>query len=290
MKLQNLHTHTIFGDGAGTAEEMAQGAIQAGFGSLGFSEHSPLLPFYDPDRYAMEEAVLPAYRTEVLRLRESCQGQLDIFLGLEQDYDSPPPAGQFDYLIGSVHSVIADNCCLSVDNTREILAEGVSRLFGGDYYALAEAYYQRASHVAEKTGCQIVGHFDLLTKFNEGGQLFDASAPRYVNAAIGALETLLRRDVIFEINTGAISRSYRSAPYPAPFLLRAIRERGGRICITSDSHSPRTLASAFPLAAELALACGFQETWLLTAEGFQAVPLEAFLAEARRAGAAGGDV
>ena len=68
MKLQNLHTHTVFSDGAGTAEAMVRGAIQAGCGSLGFSEHSPLLPFYDPDRYAMEAAVLPAYRAEI-RLR-----------------------------------------------------------------------------------------------------------------------------------------------------------------------------------------------------------------------------
>lgn len=284
MKLQNLHTHTVFGDGAGTAEEMAQGAIQAGCGSLGFSEHSPLLPFYDPDHYAIEEAVLPAYCAEILRLREQYRGQLDIFLGLEQEYDSPPPTEKFDYLIGSVHNVVADGCCLSVDNTREVLAAGVARLFGGDYYALAETYYQRTGLVAKKTECQIVGHFDLLTKFNEGGQLFDETAPRYVDAAIAALEALLRRDVVFEVNTGAISRGCRSAPYPAPFLLRAIRERGGRICIASDSHSPRTLTSAFPLAAELALSCGFQETWMLTADGFQAVSLEAFLAEARRAG------
>jgi len=283
MRLQNLHTHTVYGDGAGTAEEMVLGAIQVGCGSLGFSEHSPLPPFYDPDRYAMEQADLPAYRREVLRLRERYWDRLEIFLGLEQDYDSPPPGNAFDYLIGSVHSVVADGCCLSVDNTREILAEGVSRLFGGDYCALAEAYYRRAGDVARKTGCQIVGHLDLLTKFNEGGQLFDESAPRYVEAAMGALESLLRQDVLFEVNTGAISRGYRSAPYPSLFLLRAIRERGGRICITSDSHSPRTLTSAFPLAAELALACGFRETWLLTADGFRAAPLESFLAEARRA-------
>ena len=44
--------------------------------------------------------------------------------------------------------------------------------------------------VAEKTGCQIVGHFDLITKFNEGDKLFDTSHPRYVNAALGALERL----------------------------------------------------------------------------------------------------
>ena len=39
VKLQNLHTHTVFGDGQNTAEEMVRAAIAAGCGSLGFSEH-----------------------------------------------------------------------------------------------------------------------------------------------------------------------------------------------------------------------------------------------------------
>ena len=118
MTLQNLHTHTVFSDGKNTPEEMVLGAVRAGCTSLGFSEHSPLAPFYDPDRYAMEAADLPAYRSEILRLREKYAGQLEVYLGLEQDYDSPAPGPDFDYLIGSVHSVVADGVCLSVDNTR----------------------------------------------------------------------------------------------------------------------------------------------------------------------------
>lgn len=278
MTLQNLHTHTVFGDGRNTPEEMVLGALRAGCASLGFSEHSPLSPFFDPDRYAMAAEDLPAYRSEILRLRERYAGQLEIYLGLEQDCDSPAPGPGFDYLIGSVHSVTADGVCLSVDNTREILANAVRDHFAGDYMALAEAYFQRVGAVAAKTGCQIVGHFDLLTKFNEGNRLFDASAPRYTDAAMGALEALLKRDMIFEINTGAMSRGCRSAPYPAPPLLRAIRERGGRICVASDSHSADTVAYAFRQAGELAMACGFRETWALTEAGFQAVGLEQFLA------------
>ena len=34
---QNLHTHTVFGDGRHTPEDMALGAIRAGLRSLGFS-------------------------------------------------------------------------------------------------------------------------------------------------------------------------------------------------------------------------------------------------------------
>lgn len=265
---QNLHTHTVFGDGRSTAEEMVLGALFSGCSSLGFSEHSPLPPAVDPDGWSMAEEDVPAYRREVLRLREKYAGRLEIFLGLEQDMDSPPAQGQWDYLIGSVHSVWSGGTCLSVDCSTEDTARAIRQFFAGDPYAYAESYFIRVAGVAEATGCQIVGHFDLLTKFNEGGRFFDEGHPRYRDAAVSALENLLKRDAIFEINTGAMSRGYRTAPYPASLLLRAVRERGGRICITSDSHSAETVLFAFDQARELAKSCGFRETWVLTRQGF----------------------
>ena len=145
--------------------------------------------------------------------------------------------------------------------------------FGGDCLGFIRAYYRLAAEIAQKTNCDIVGHFDLITKFNENGCRFDESGPQYRAAALEALEALMERDVIFEINTGAISRGYRTAPYPAPFLLEAIRQKGGRVCITSDSHSADTIVHAFPHAAALAEAAGFRETWVLAKDGFQPVGL-----------------
>lgn len=277
MILQNLHTHTVYGDGKNTAEEMVLGAIRSGCAGLGFSEHSP----FSPAGYSIRPERVADYRAEVLRLREQYRGQLEIFLGLEQDINSLPPEGQFDYLIGSVHYLqTSGDIWLSVDSSAQRLAQYAREYYGGDYFAMAEAYYQLESEVADKTRCQIVGHFDLFTKFNEGGQLFDEDAPRYRNAALEALDALLEHDVIFEINSGAIARGYRTTPYPAPFLLKAICEKGGRICITSDSHSVKTITCAFSQSAEIAAECGFQETWIFTGHGFQPVSLKEFLKEA----------
>lgn len=266
MILQNLHTHTVFSDGKHTAEAMALSAISSGCTSLGFSEHSPLP--WGTDGWAMAEAVMPAYRAEILRLRERYADRLEIFLGLEQDLDSPPAAGSWDYLIGSVHSVWPAGVCRSVDFNATYAAETIRDHFGGDPYAYAEAYFHRVAMAAEKTACQIIGHFDLVAKFNEGGRMLDESHPRYLSAAMDALDTLAKRDVIFEINTGAMSRGYRTTPYPAPTLLRAMQERGCRICITSDSHSADTILHAFDQAVELAKSCGFRESWVLTKQGF----------------------
>ena len=145
MTLQNLHTHTVFSDGKNTAEEMVTGALRAGCASLGFSEHSPLPPEADPDRYTM--ANVPAYRQEILRLREQYAGELEIFLGLEQDIDSVPPQDPYDYLIGSVHGVWKDGVYLPVDDSLEKFAQAAAECYGGDVLGFVRDYYRRVSEV-----------------------------------------------------------------------------------------------------------------------------------------------
>ena len=267
--IQNLHTHTTFCDGKNTPEELIHEAIRMDMDSLGFSSHAPLAGQED---WTMSPEDVPRYRTEILSLRERYTGRLEIFLGLEQDYYSPPPGNGWDYLIGSVHCVEKGGRLLPVDYLPEDFVRSVRQYYGGDYYAFAEDYYRLVGGIAERTGCQIVGHFDLITKFNEGDSLFDTGHPRYINAALEALDRLAQHDVIFEINTGAMSRGYRSAPYPAPALLRAMRERSLPICITSDCHDRSNLLYAFLQAEELARSCGYRERMVLTGQGF--VPVE----------------
>ena len=266
MMLQNLHTHTIFSDGKNTAEEMVLGAIKSGCTSLGFSEHSPLP--WGTEGWATPAEALADYRAEILRLRNKYMDQIEIFLGLEQDMDSHTAECDWDYLIGSVHSVWVNGERRSVDFSADYTDETIHGCFGGDPYAYAEAYSRQVADVAKITKCQIIGHFDLVTKFNEGYRTFDETHPRYLKAALEALDALTGTDLIFEINTGAMSRGYRTTPYPSPALLKAMKERGCRICITSDTHSASTVLHAFDQARELAKSCGFHESWILTKTGF----------------------
>ena len=97
----------------------------------------------------------------------------------------------------------------------------------------------------EQTGADIIGHFDLVTKFNELGGYLDLSDPRYVRAWKAAVDALLSYDRPFEINTGAISRGYRTTPYPGAAVVDYIRSRGGRLILNSDSHSDKTLCFQF---------------------------------------------
>ncbi len=265
----NLHTHTNLCDGANTAEEMVLGAIEAGCEVLGFSGHAPL----DGEDWAMSEADMAIYIAEVSRLREKYRDRIEIYLGLEYDTFSDCDTAQFDYIIGSVHFVKKDGVMIPVDLDAETLKLQIDKYYGGDFYAFARDYYEGVSSVYEKTRCDIVGHFDLLTKFNGGNRFFDESLPKYRGYALEALDCLLDKDLIFEINTGAISRGYRKEPYPADFILRHIAERGGRVMLNSDSHAADTVLYYFAKAAEYARECGVRELTVMKNGVFTAIKI-----------------
>ena len=251
--LSNFHTHSTFCDGKNTPEEMVLEAIRLGCPAIGFSGHSNT-PF-DPG-YCMDADREKAYRREVLRLQEQYDGRIQIFLGIEQDYYSAPADPVYSYRIGSVHYVKKDGVYLSIDDTPELFQKGVEELYGGDYYALCEDYYRLEADVINRTGCQIVGHFDLVTKFNEKYHFFDENHPRYVAAAETALQTLLSQGALLEINTGAMSRGWKTVPYPAPALLKRLGRQSAGMILSSDAHRKEDLLYGLPQAGSLAESCG----------------------------------
>ena len=238
----DLHTHTIYCDGKNTPEEMVQAALKKGLQCLGFSGHG-YAP-YDTDCCMSVEGAA-AYRAEIAALREKYAGRIRILCGVEQDYWSEEPTDPYDYVIGSVHYVKAGGELCCVDNTPDIQRAAVEKQFGGDWYAFAEAYFATVADVVNKTRCQIIGHFDLVSKFNEKERFFDESHPRYIAAWCAALDALLPYGVPFEINTGAMSRLWRTTAYPTADMSEYIRDHGGRLLLSSDSHSDQTLCYAF---------------------------------------------
>ncbi len=259
--LGDVHIHSRFSDGANTAEEMVQAALAKGFKVLGFAEHSET---GDPDY--MDPQKEAAYRKELALLKEKYRGKIDLLCGIEQDYYSLRPAEGFDYIIGSVHTIKHDGKIIDVDysleRTKRDLLENYS-----DVYDYAEDYFTHVANLPQRTPMDIIGHFDLLTKWQEKEVLFDESHPRYRDAAEEALKKLIPLGIPFEVNCGAISRGYRTAPYPAKPLLRSIYERGGEIIITGDCHNAAALGLGFDRALALAKECGFERVVTLTGKG-----------------------
>ena len=239
---EDYHVHSCFSDGKCAPEEIILEAIRLGMTDLGFSDHA--WTSFD-ESYCMKPEQYPEYRRSICALREKYAGSIRIYLGIEQDYYSSLPAEDFDYVIGSVHFVKKDGEYLPVDLSAKSFEENVARCYGGDYYAFAEDYYAVVSDIPSVMCPNVIGHLDLVTKFNEGDRLFSTTDERYLKAAFSAVNKLLPLDIPFEINTGVVSRGYRTTPYPSPVLIEYIKAHGGRLILSSDSHDKSTLMYRF---------------------------------------------
>ncbi len=265
--LQNLHTHSTYCDGRDTPREMIEAAIAQGFASIGFSEHGP-----SRSAMAPSEEKIGAYKNEIRALAREYEGVIDIFCGLEFEAESDTPLDGYDYVIGSSHYVHVNGGRYVVDGSVDEMRRSIDEGFGGSGLAFARAYFSEIAQLPTRGKFDIVGHFDLVSKNCERTDFFDINDPAYVQAGLAAIDALTGKIPLFEVNTGAISRGYRTTPYPAPVFLDAFRARGFGAVITSDCHDARKLTCGFEEAERLLAAHGFTERYILTKEGFEAVP------------------
>ena len=159
MLRADFHTHTTFCDGRNTPREMAQAAYQKGFTDFGISGHADF-SFCDPG-FGMGDEAFEEYKQELRRLREAYAGRMNLYIGVE--LDCLGPVQEADYAIGSTHCVLKNGEYVCVDDTEERLSEAVMRLWGGDWYAFVRDYFETEARVFERTHCDWIGHFDLLT-------------------------------------------------------------------------------------------------------------------------------
>ena len=242
MISSDYHMHTTYCDGANSPEEMVLSAIKMGMTEIGFSVHSYMT--FDQS-YCLKKEKTDVYCTEIASLKDKYKDKISILCGVEQDYYSDTPTDRFDYVIGSVHYLKSGEKLWPIDLSAEVLSQAVREFFGGDFYAMAEHYYNALADVVEKTNADIIGHLDLITKFNETHNLFDVTNERYLAAAKKCIDKLISYGKPFEINTGAISRGYRTTPYPSPELIDYIKKQGGKLILSSDSHSAKHIGFEF---------------------------------------------
>ncbi len=275
--IQNLHTHTLYCDGINTPEELIQEALRKGFHSIGFSGHSYMKRY--PKDYSMTPENNFSYQQEIRRLKQKYAGKIEIFCGMEADYYSQASLEGYDYLIGSVHYINQDGVLLDFDRTdlkypQYAMERILNEFFEGDGSRLVRAYYETLAKLGEGRPYNIIGHYDLIVKHNEFMHFIDEDSKEYRHAAVEAAEALAGKVKYFEVNSGAMARGYRSIPYPAPFIIKELKRLGFGAVITSDCHRKENLDFGFEEAAKLLEACGFRERYILTEQGFEAVPLQ----------------
>lgn len=268
--LQNLHTHSTYDDGKDTPTEMIEAAIKKGFGGIGFSGHSYM--FFSPS-YSMSLAGTEEYKKEITALKQQYKDKIDVFLGLEFDAYSQVEFSGYDYMIGSFHYLKIGDEYVGFDRSAEEVSRVIDVYFGGDSMAFVKECYRQYAILPELGNFDILGHFDLLTKNIEKQKFFDTDSEEYLKYALEALDAMRGKIPLFEVNTGAIARGYRTSPYPMKNIVKQMREWGFGAIISSDCHNSAYLDCAFDDARELLAECGFKEKYILTPSGFVSVKL-----------------
>ena len=89
-----------------------------------------------------------------------------------------------------------------------------------------------------------------------GDKKYEEISEKYLLAA-------LKSDCIFEVNTGAISRGYRTTPYPHEKLLYVMKKNDGKLIINSDSHAADTIDCHFAESKKMLRDIGFTYVYTL---------------------------
>lgn len=263
MELINTHCHSKYcGHGAGEVEEYAAAAEAAGITTLAFTEHYPLSPAFDPDKYlSVQPEDVPRYIEAVKQARLD-HPALEIILGAEMDYlgdtedrvITPCDLAPFTLLLGSVHFV--DAWPFDDPAQRGRWNEpGAADAIWKRYF---ELWCDAASDPAQPY--HVMAHPDLAKKFNFY-PTYDV-APLYREAA----EAARAGGRMIEVNT---SGSYYACAemFPAADLLREFCRAGVPCTLGTDAHDPANVARDIKRGYAHMYAAGYREVTVPTATG-----------------------
>ncbi len=234
MELINTHNHSrLCGHGEGEIGEYAAVAEAAGITTLAFTEHFPLSPAFDPDRYLSVPADLMGEYHAAVAQAAADHPAMEVLCGVELDYlgdleDRPLAPEMFDryaLVLGSVHFI--DGWAFDDPAQRGRWEEpgapdAIWRRYG-------ELWCQAASDKSQPF--MVMSHPDLPKKFAYY-PTFDLQ-PFYEEMA----EAVASAGRMIEVNT---SGAYYACAemFPAPGLLRAFCRAGVPATVGTDAHTP----------------------------------------------------
>jgi histidinol-phosphatase (PHP family) len=264
--IASYHNHTVWSDGRATVARTLEAAARQGLDEVGISDHWVLDPGGQVPSWSMDPDRLGEYVAEVKAVTDGSKPVLR--LGLEVDWF--PGHGdaigawlgryEFDYLIGSVHTV---------DGFRADSYAGLwDALEVGERNEIHRRYWLAIEDLARSGLFDIVAHLDLTKKFNQQPTV-DLS-----NEIDAALHAIAEAGMAVELNTSGWSLPCADA-YPSIELLRACRARGIPALVNADAHRPEDLTWSFERGRARLREAGYEEVAIFEGRRRKSVPLPA---------------
>lgn len=246
----DYHIHTArCGHASGGMVDYVRRARELSLREIGFADHLPLLFKQDPT-LTMRVDQLGEYIQAVEKLKEEFP-DIVIKAGIEADYlpDYEEETARllksydFDFIIGSVHFIDG----WGFDDSRYI--DGYK---DRDIYKLYARYFELVAGAAKTGLFDIIGHLDLIKKYNFRP---GADITPLVRDTVGAVKDA---GACVEINTAGLRKPVGEM-YPSADILRLCFESNIPITIGSDAHKPEEVGKDFDLAMSAAKEAGYDK-------------------------------
>lgn len=247
----DVHMHCGFSNDSETRpEDMVESAIAKGLSVICFTDH------YDKDNLDWgDEAIfdVESYFQKMIELQEEYRDQIDIRIGAEigmqpylaeyyQDFMAQHP---FDFVIGSVHSVLEHDVALDFFQKHSD-PEGY------------KIYFEEMLQDVQKIkSYDVLGHLDYIVRYsNQGSKGFDLND--YMDIIEEILKQVIAHGKGIEMNMSGLKYGL-GAPHPQPEIIKRYRELGGEIItVGADGHIPEHIAYDYHLADDILKSCGFK--------------------------------
>ena len=247
----DVHMHCGFSNDSETRpEDMVENAIAKGLSVICFTDH------YDKDNLDWgDEAIfdVESYFQKMIELQEEYRDRIEIRIGAEigmqpylavyyQNFMAQHP---FDFVIGSVHSVLEHDVALDFFQKHSD-PEGY------------KIYFEEMLQDVQKIkSYDVLGHLDYIVRYsNQGSKGFDLND--YMDIIEEILKQVIAHGKGIEMNMSGLKYGL-GAPHPQPEIIKRYRELGGEIItVGADGHIPEHIAYDYHLADDILKSCGFK--------------------------------
>lgn len=242
----DYHLHTEMSDGKGIFEDYIKQAIKKSIDEIGFSDHINLKNAI----WSMKLNNVNYYFKRLSKLRSN-EKLVKIKIGAEMDFDPKKlketfeflKKYKFDYVIGSVHLI--KNWCIT--NEKELY---LWKKHNVDF--VYKNYYESIQKMAKSKVFDIVGHFDVIKKFNFKPEKDNT------DIVIETLQIIKKSKMCLEINTSGLKHPCQEI-YPGKKILDMCFDMGIKITLGSDSHLPIDVGYDFKKTLYILKNIGFEK-------------------------------
>jgi histidinol-phosphatase (PHP family) len=265
------HVHSQFSwdtSRGASMEGACRRAVQVGLPAVAFTEHVDFTEWGAldnppdggpgtldgiPPAIAGREQVLPldvdGYRASIDRCRDRFP-DLRILSGIEagepHHFEGGVAAvlkeGQFDRVLGSLHSIVHDGRLMYTDRVFEYLSADV----------VMRDYFAELLRLVEGSDVfQVLAHCDYPRRYWPSGRTGEYREADYEQEYRAVFRALAASDRALELNT--------RSPLASATLMRWWYEEGGdAVSFGSDAHLPLRVGARFDVAVDVAAAAGFR--------------------------------